>query len=28
MANSAFLSDIQTLRDRARQHIEDGAVTA
>jgi bacterioferritin len=22
-----FLSDIQTLRQRARQHIEDGAVT-
>lgn len=25
---TAFLTDIQTLRDRARQHIEDGAVTA
>ncbi len=24
----AFLSDIKTLRDRARRHIEDGAVTA
>lgn len=28
MANSAFLSDVQTLRNRARQHIEDGAVTS
>lgn len=28
MADSAFLTDIKTLRDRARQHIEDGAVTA
>ncbi|RJG08022.1 bacterioferritin [Noviherbaspirillum cavernae] len=28
MSNSNFLSDIQTLRDRARQHIEAGAVTA
>ena len=26
--NSAFLSDIKTLRERARQHIENGAVTA
>ena len=23
-----FLSDVKTLRDRARQHIEEGAVTA
>jgi bacterioferritin len=27
MAERAFLTDIQTLRDRARQHIEQGAVT-
>ena len=26
--SQAFLSDIQSLRDRARKHIEDGAVTA
>jgi bacterioferritin len=25
---TAFLTDIQTIRERARQHIEDGAVTA
>jgi bacterioferritin len=28
MNESGFLSDIQTLRARARQHIEEGAVTA
>jgi bacterioferritin len=28
MNESNFLSDIKTLRDRARQHIEEGAVTA
>lgn len=28
MTEKPFLSDIQTLRDRARQHIEQGAVTA
>jgi bacterioferritin len=28
MSESSFLSDIQTLRNRARQHIEEGAVTA
>lgn len=28
MSESPFLSDIQTLRNRARQHIEEGAVTA
>jgi bacterioferritin len=28
MADKPFLTDIQTLRDRARQHIEQGAVTA
>ena len=28
MSQSNFLSDIQTLRQRARQHIEQGAVTA
>ena len=28
MADKPFLTDIQTLRDRARKHIEDGAVTA
>lgn len=28
MSNSKFLTDIQTLRARARQHIEEGAVTA
>lgn len=28
MADDTFLSDIQTLRKRARQHIEQGAVTA
>ena len=27
MANKPFLTDIKTLRDRARQHIENGAVT-
>jgi bacterioferritin len=27
-AEAAFLSDIKTLRERARKHIEDGAVTA
>lgn len=27
-STQAFLSDIQALRERARQHIEDGAVTA
>ena len=27
MAEQAFLSDIKTLRERARQHIEQGAVT-
>lgn len=27
MADQAFLTDIKTLRDRARQHIENGAVT-
>ena len=27
MANQPFLTDIQTLRQRARQHIENGAVT-
>ena len=27
MANQAFLTDIKTLRERARQHIENGAVT-
>ena len=27
MADKPFLTDIKTLRDRARQHIEDGAVT-
>lgn len=26
-ASSGFLSDVQTLRDRARKHIEEGAVT-
>lgn len=28
MANKPFLSDIQAIRQRARQHIEQGAVTA
>jgi bacterioferritin len=28
MSDSSFLTDIQTLRARARQHIEEGAVTA
>ncbi|WP_206957004.1 ferritin-like domain-containing protein [Trinickia acidisoli] len=28
MANQPFLSDVQAIRKRARQHIEDGAVTA
>lgn len=28
MNESSFLTDIQTLRQRARQHIEEGAVTA
>ena len=28
MENKPFLSDIKTLRERARQHIEQGAVTA
>lgn len=28
MSESTFLTDIQTLRARARQHIEEGAVTA
>lgn len=28
MANQPFLTDIKTLRERARQHIENGAVTA
>ncbi len=27
MANKPFLTDIKTLRERARQHIEEGAVT-
>jgi len=27
MANKAFLSDVKTLRERARKHIEQGAVT-
>jgi bacterioferritin len=27
MSDSGFLSDIQTIRDRARRHIEEGAVT-
>ncbi len=27
MANKPFLTDIKTLRERARQHIENGAVT-
>ncbi|SDL49525.1 bacterioferritin [Modicisalibacter muralis] len=27
MANQPFLTDIQTIRERARQHIENGAVT-
>ncbi len=27
MANQPFLSDVKTLRERARQHIENGAVT-
>src|SRR4029078_8237470 len=27
MADKPFLTDIKTLRDRARQHIENGAVT-
>lgn len=27
MANSSFLTDVKTLRERARQHIEQGAVT-
>ena len=27
MSQSDFLTDIQTLRQRARQHIEQGAVT-
>lgn len=27
MADKAFLTDIKTLRDRARQHIEQGAIT-
>ena len=28
MANQPFLTDIKTLRERARQHIQNGAVTA
>lgn len=28
MANQPFLSDVQAIRKRARQHIEEGAVTA
>ena len=28
MPKSSFLTDIQTLRKRARQHIEEGSVTA
>jgi bacterioferritin len=28
MANQPFLSDVQAIRKRAREHIEDGAVTA
>ena len=28
MADQAFLTDIKTLRERARQHIDEGAVTA
>ncbi len=28
MSNQIFLTDIKTLRERARKHIEDGAVTA
>jgi bacterioferritin len=27
MARKAFLTDVRTLRERARQHIEQGAVT-
>jgi bacterioferritin len=27
MANTAFMTDVQTLRNRARQHMEQGAVT-
>ena len=27
MSDKPFLSDIQTIRDRARKHIEQGAVT-
>ena len=27
MADKPFLTDIKTLRERARQHIENGAVT-
>ena len=27
MAGQPFLTDIQTIRNRARQHIEEGAVT-
>jgi bacterioferritin len=27
MANKPFLTDIKTLRERARQHIENGAIT-
>ena len=27
MANSAFLTDVKTLRERARQHTEHGALT-
>ena len=27
MARKAFLTDVKTLRARARQHIEEGAVT-
>jgi bacterioferritin len=28
MDNKHFFSDVKTLRDRARQHIDEGAVTA
>ena len=28
MADQPFLTDIKTLRERARQHIENGAVTS
>jgi bacterioferritin len=28
MTDKPFLTDVKTLRERARKHIEDGAVTA